>query len=327
MSCLTSAIEPLRAANEISGIDAFAWKIISEDGERVDSSAKVGIDPDLVLGDTASFDCLFLLSGPNANFASPKISNGHLRWMVRHGVNIGSVSGGVFPLARSGLLEGLSCSVHWCYEAAFATEFPRLKMIDDVIVVDRNCYTVSGAAAVFDLMLHFIKEKLGNGVSTEVACWFQHPMVRGQGVRQIVPTFRSKSTEDMLPKPISQAVQLFYEHMEERIGIAEVAEAVGLSARQLERKFKATTGQSPSCYYRMLRMRAARQMVMYTKDTISEIANLVGYATSTPMVRHYYDIFGITPEEERQKINLFRVENNRSIPSASSSATLLGTKS
>ena len=88
MSCLTSAIEPLRAANEISGIDAFAWKIISEDGERVDSSAKVGIDPDLVLGETAGFDCLFLLSGPNANFASPKISNGHLRWMVRHGVNM-----------------------------------------------------------------------------------------------------------------------------------------------------------------------------------------------------------------------------------------------
>lgn len=320
MSCLTSAIEPLRAANEISGIDAFAWQIISEDGARVDSSAKVGIDPDLALGGAIRFDGVFLLSGPTANFASPKQSNGHLRRMVRHGVCIGSVSGGVFPLARSGLLDRISCSVHWCYEAAFAAEFPSLKMSDDVIVVDRGCYTVSGAAAVFDLMLHFIKEKLGSEVSTEVACWFQHPMVRGQGVRQTVPNFRSKSTEDTLPKQISQAVQLFSEHMEDRISIADVADAVGLSARQLERNFKTATGQSPSHYYRMLRMRAARQMVMYTKDSISEIANYVGYATSTPMVSHYSDIFGITPKEEREKINMFRVEDNLSIPSATGHA-------
>ena len=36
MSCLTSAIEPLRAANEISGQAAFDWKLIGETGARVD---------------------------------------------------------------------------------------------------------------------------------------------------------------------------------------------------------------------------------------------------------------------------------------------------
>ena len=30
MACLTSAIEPLRAANEISGRAVFGWKLIAE---------------------------------------------------------------------------------------------------------------------------------------------------------------------------------------------------------------------------------------------------------------------------------------------------------
>ena len=30
MACLTSAIEPLRAANEITGRKEFVWKLVSE---------------------------------------------------------------------------------------------------------------------------------------------------------------------------------------------------------------------------------------------------------------------------------------------------------
>ena len=52
MSCLTSAIEPLRAANEIVGTEAFSWVLISEQGSRVNSSARVGFDPDQALADT-----------------------------------------------------------------------------------------------------------------------------------------------------------------------------------------------------------------------------------------------------------------------------------
>jgi len=39
-----------------------------------------------------------------------------------------------------------------------------------------------------------------------------------------------------------------------------VACAVGVSPRQLERQFKKATGQSPSLYYRMLRMKAAHPL-------------------------------------------------------------------
>ncbi|WP_240607801.1 GlxA family transcriptional regulator [Pararhodobacter oceanensis] len=315
MACLTSAIEPLRAANEIAGQQAFAWTLYSETGARVRSSAEVWFDPDAPLSEAQGLDYLFLLSGPLATFEAPKAANGQLRRLSRHGLKMGGVSGGVFPLARSGLLVEHESSVHWCYEAAFAAEFPDHRMTSDVITIDRDRYTASGAAAAFDLMLHLIEQKLGHEVTTEVACWFQHPLVRGQGVRQKIPTVSSESTSDMLPPAIAEAVKVFAEHIGDPLNVADVAQIVGLSPRQLERSFKSATGQSPSHYYRTLRMNAARQLVLYSGDTMTQIAQAVGYANARPMMRHYRETFGQSPEQDRKRINLFRVENNRSIPS------------
>ncbi|MCV2866747.1 GlxA family transcriptional regulator [Defluviimonas sp. WL0075] len=309
-------IEPLRAANEIAGVQAFQWRILSEDGARVASSAQVVFDPDLTLSDAGEIDYLFLLSSPTARFIDRKSAEGHLRRLARHGTAVGGVSGGVFPLARTGLLDGHAVSVHWCYEAAFAQEFPDLRMRDDVIVFDHPRYTVSGAAASFDLMLSFIEDRLGAGVATEVACWFQHPVVRGRGVRQKTPTFRRDSTADLLPGPVAKAVEILNRNISSPIAIEELAESVGVSPRQLERQFKKATGQSPSRYYRTIRMKAARQLVLFSRESMARVAAAVGYETVAPLLRHYREEFGLNPAEDRDMINRFRVEDNRPLPSA-----------
>jgi len=224
--------------------------------------------------------------------------------MVQHGMYIGGVSGGVFPLARSGLLGGYTCSVHWCYRTAFEAEFPEIETIDNVIYRDRTRITVSGAAAGFDAMLNLIEQELNTEIMTEVACWFQHPLIRGAGVQQRIPTAHTSSMDDMLPKVIQKAVQLFSEDFEDPISVEKVAEIVGLSSRQVERKFKQATGKSPHNFYRSKRMRAARQLVIYTGDNISEIAFAVGYSTPARLVKYYREEFGHTPQEEREKINM-----------------------
>lgn len=316
MACLTSMIEPLRAANEIAASETFSWKLVSEDGARVEASAKVWFEPDLQLEDCERLDQLFLLSGPSSRFDNPTVSEGRLRKFARHGVTMGAVSGGIFPLARSGLLSGYTTSVHWCYEAAFAAEFPRLRATEDVIMIDRNRLTASGAAAAFDLSLLLIEENLGPDVATEVACWFQHPLVRGQGVTQRKPTFAAESTHDMLPPIVRQAVDIFAVHIEDPINISDVADQVGVSVRQLERMFHKTTGNTPGGYYKSLRIHKARQLLLYSKDSMTQIAIAVGYANAPTLCKKYIDVFGIHPAEDRKKINMFRVRDNKIVPSA-----------
>ena len=85
MACLTSMIEPLRAANEISGQDAFSWTLMAETMDKICSSAGVNFEPDMVLGQAEGPDYLFLLSPPMAGFSNPKVGYGALRALSRHG--------------------------------------------------------------------------------------------------------------------------------------------------------------------------------------------------------------------------------------------------
>ena len=315
MACLTSMIEPLRAANEISGQDAFSWTLLAETEDKVRSSAGVSFEPDVTLAGSFRPDYLILLSPPMGGFKNSKSGYGYLRNLARHGTILGGISGGIFPLVRSGVMDGQIVSVHWCYDVAFRSEFPEFAASNQVIELSARRCTASGAAAAFDLALQLIVDSLGPNVATEVACWFQHPLMRGEGVRQSVPTYRQSSTDATLPPVVAKAVAIFNANLSDPVSVAEVASAVGVSTRQIERSFKKETGQSPSHYYRSMRMNAARQLVMYSKDTMAQIALQVGYGSTTSMAQHYKNAFGLSPQEDRQRINLYRVQDNIPIPS------------
>ena len=312
MACLTSAIEPLRAANEITGRREFEWRLVAETRAPVRSSAEVRFEPDVTLADLSGVDQLYLISPPTAEFADPRQGPARLRWLERTGLTLGAFSGGIFPLARAGLMEGRGCSVHWCYEAAFKAEFPDVKASESVILRDKRRITASGSGAVFDLMLRLIEERLGRQCMTEVACWFQHPFVRDEAASQKVPVARSAATADRLSPPIREAIRLFETHIEDPLRIPDVAAAVAMSGRHFERLFKRETGQSPLRYYRHMRLSKARQRVLYSNDPLREIAVAVGYLTPAPMARHYQELFGVSPKDERRLASGL----HRSVPAA-----------
>lgn len=314
MACLTSFIEPLRAANEISGQRAFAWQLFSESEGRVASSAEVDFDPSCVLTTAEGLDHLIILSSPNADFQEPS-TPGILRSLSRHGVTLGAVSGGVFPLVRAGLADNRKLSVHWCYVAAFQSEFPNITASDQVIEISDRLMTASGAAAAFDLALHLIESRLGIATSTEVACWFQHPMMRKANVQQAVPAYDIAGQGNPLPDHVARAVALFASDMTTPMHVGDIASELGISPRHLERSFKQATGLNPTHYYRKMRMDAARQIVMYSNDRLPDIAGSVGYISTQTFTKHYQSAFGVTPAEDRKRINLFRAVGNRPVPS------------
>jgi transcriptional regulator GlxA family with amidase domain len=307
MACLTSAIEPLRAANEIAGRREFDWQLVAETPAAVTCSAGIGFQPHATLQEAEELDHLYLLAPPMAEFADPRRSPARLRWLDRRGMTLGAFSGGIFPLARSGLMAGRSCSVHWCYDAAFRAEFPEVEVSRAVILRDRRRNTVAGAGAVFDFMLRLIDERLGRDCMTEVACWFQHPFVRDEDASQKVPVAHAGSTADTLTPQIREAIGLFETHVEDPLRIPDVAEAVGLSRRHFERVFRRETGQSPLQFYHQLRLAKARQRVLHSNDSLREIAASIGYMTTSPMIRHYTEIFGVNPRDERRLTRAMRM--------------------
>jgi AraC-like DNA-binding protein len=62
-------------------------------------------------------------------------------------------------------------------------------------------------------------------------------------------------------------------------------------------------------------MKHARQLVLYTNDTIAEVAYMVGYATPSAFMRHYRETFGVTPISDRRAKNSMRVGSDDVLPS------------
>ena len=307
-------IEPLRAANEIVDKKAFNWQLISEIPGKVSSSALVEFDAAVTLRDIGSLDMLVLLSSPTATFAD-SATPGLLRNLSRHGTVIGAVSGGVFPLKRAEISGQQKLAVHWCYRSAFEAEFSSNSSSDQVIELGDRFQTAAGAAAAFDLALHLIQEKLGVPTATEVACWFQHPLVRLDGNTQTVPMLAAKEQGNRFPTFVLEAIKLFSQNLRDPLSISRVAKQLDISERHMERAFKKSTGISPSHYYRKLRIDAARQIVLYTNDKIADVASSVGYLSVQTFTRYYKKQFGLTPLEDRQRINQFRYSGNLSVPS------------
>ena len=314
MACLTSIIEPLRAANEISSTDAFRWVLISEQFGKVQSSALIDFDPAAQLKEIRDLDYLIILAPPNARFSN-NATPAKLRDMFRHGVTLGAISGGIFPLARAGLSHKERYSVHWCYRAAFEAEFPTVKTSDQLLETGGRILTASGAAAGFDLALHLIEQRLSPAISTEVACWFQHPMMRKEDVRQAIPMQQIAKDGAQLPELVARAIKLFGQNLSEAMQVSEMADALAITPRHLERIFKKSTGMAPSRYFRKIRLEAARQTVMYTDDALVQIAASVGYHNTQVFRQHYLNQFHVTPENDRRRINLYRVEGNLPVPS------------
>ncbi|MDF9301796.1 helix-turn-helix domain-containing protein [Tritonibacter mobilis] len=315
MACLTSCIEPLRAANEISGREAFQWKVVAEDAGPVVSSAGVSFAPDCTLSDTTELDLLLFTASPSARFTEPSRANAALQRLQRRKARLGAISGGVFALARTGLTRENPLSVHWCYEAAFHAEFPEIPAQSTVICEQGDYTTISGASAAFDHMLTLIETHLGGDIMAEVACWFQHPYIRSAAAAQKTPVHDTAKSQNLLPKQVARAIEHFAEHIESPIQISKVAEAVGVSTRSLERSFKQATGQGPLKYYRKMRMKQARQLVLYSNTPVTEIAFMVGYATPGAFLRHYRESFGMTPIADRRAKNSMRVKGSDALPS------------
>jgi AraC-like DNA-binding protein len=84
------------------------------------------------------------------------------------------------------------------------------------------------------------------------------------------------------------------------ISLDAVADYVGISKFHLCRTFKTVTGLSFSEYLNGVRIKEAQRLLQATKQSISEIAQQVGFKSSTHFGRVFKSIVGISPVTYRK---------------------------
>ena len=296
---VSSAIETVRMANCVAGSQVFRWQMISRDGGPVTASDGLSINADFEIGDesqSSNLDAIFVCGGTGVErFAARPV----LRWLRAcsgRGIALGSTSTGSYVLAKAGLLNGYRCSICWDNPGALTMEFPQVSFSRGIYTIDRDRFTSAGGTAPMDMMLYFVRRRLGLETSANVAQHFVQERLRNTRDRK--HELLSQVVGGQSAK-LAAAVELMESNIREPFSQAELASYVGLSRRQLQRLFKRYLMRSPSNYYLRLRLERARQMLFQTDLQIVEISSQTGFGSSSLFSANYKARYGKTPGADR----------------------------
>lgn len=89
-------------------------------------------------------------------------------------------------------------------------------------------------------------------------------------------------------------------HIEDRLGLGELAHQVGLGRTQFIKRFKAATGKTPIDYLLRLRLQQACQYLDLTAWSVQEVAQAVGVNDAYYFSRLFHKIMGQSPSQYRQ---------------------------
>jgi transcriptional regulator GlxA family with amidase domain len=298
MLAFSAAIEALRVANWVSGKNLYSWTLISEDGAPVVPSSGIAMAAQAAMKDVDRFPILMAIAGIDGNKYFNKKVFAWLRRMARNRTVMGGIGTGAYLLARSGLLDGYRCTIHWEEFDNFAREFPNLRLTADLFEVDRDRMTCPGGTASLDMIFHLIEQQHGRDLSWQIADEIIHHQVRsGDDPQRMSLRSRTRIGDSRL----LAAISAMETHLEDPISLRKLCKISGLSPRHLQRLFTETMGRSPTAFYRELRLHRARKMLMHGSKSILDVAVANGFVSGSHFTRCYRAHFGRAPREERSR--------------------------
>lgn len=298
LMAFTSVLEPLRAANVISGRPLYRWHMVTKDGRPVAPSAGVALVADAALDTPERLDRIVVCTGGAAHRFDDAKTFAWLRRQARRGVSLGAVADGSFLLARAGLLDGYECAIHWLSHPSFRESFPAVRLSASLYALDRDRFTSAGGTAAFDMMLEVIARDHGAALAMQVSEWFVHDPMRASADRQRLALRVRTGVNDGL---LLEAISLMERQVEEPLRIARLATLLGLSQGRLERRFRQHTGLKPQEYYMLVRLRRADALLASSALSIKEIALACGFVSPSHFARRYRRLFRQSPGAARKR--------------------------
>ncbi|KRS14745.1 AraC family transcriptional regulator [Roseovarius atlanticus] len=293
----TSAIEPLRVANQVAGKELYRWFVSTIDGEAVSCSCGVTITPDTQAHDLSRSDKAFVCAGiAPLETALPRA----VTWVNRqwaHGIQVGGICTGAFALARAGRLTDRRFTLHWENQPAFRETFPGLEPTGHLYEEDGGLFTCGGGSAATDMMLEIIERDHGPALAAIVADMCLHRRAGNRSAPQRPAYAAALGSHN--PQLIA-ATDLMAAHIEDPLDISEVAADVGLSRRQLERHFTRYLAATPAQYYLDLRIARAHALLNETRLSIGQIAAATGFASASQLAGRFRKRYGTTPQAYRR---------------------------
>lgn len=198
-------------------------------------------------------------------------------------INLCSVCNGAFALGEAGLLDGLECTTHWRRVEELQRRYPKANVLNNVLYVKRGLLATSaGISAGIDLALSILEEMAGS--------YFTHKVARGLVFYHRANGQRSRPSNYLnfrnhMNMKIHEIQDYIVHNIDGDNPIGVLATVAGMSARNLTRLFRQTTGITINQYLTNLRLETAKGLLKDPQNSLTYIASRCGFKSARQLQR------------------------------------------
>jgi len=269
---------------------------IPAQGARATASCGALIPANAHVGERTGFDLVLVVASSDTEHAQQPRLLDWLRQLSRRHVVLGGLAAGPLMLARAGLLRDRRVTLHWAFRDALTETHPSLRVERSLFVIDRDRITCAGGTAPMDLMHALISEQQGARFARRVTDWWSHAEVRPAQNPQRAGILLRYGTHN---PDVLKVIELMENHLSDALDLSQLAASVELSARQLNRLFKAKLNQPTMEFYRRLRLQKSYQLLTQSSMPISDVVAATGFVSSSHFSRCFRAVFSVTPSAAR----------------------------
>ncbi len=216
------------------------------------------------------------------------------------GAEVASLCVGAFLLAATGLLDQKKCSTHWSAEHLFRNMFPAVDLVSEKIITDEDgVYSSGGANSFWNLLLYLVEKYVDREMAVHIAKYYEIEIDR-ESQASFFMFKGQKGHEDAQIKRVQEFIE---SNFQEKITVAELAEMVALSRRNLERRFKKATSNTVVEYIQRVKIESAKLNLESSQDNVNEVMYKTGYTDTKAFRTTFKKITGLSPVQYRQKYN------------------------
>jgi transcriptional regulator GlxA family with amidase domain len=304
LSAFSLFVDHLRLAadeGDLSRPIMCRWSIMANHDTPVRASCGVTVTRTSPLVDPRQFDYIAVVGGLlHAGRQLDDETIAYIKSAAARGVPLIGICTGSFILARSGLMTGRRCCVSWYHCQDFIAEFPHHQPVADrMFVVDGDRITCSGGGGAADLATFLIERHIGRAVAQKARHVLLLDRARHGNDAQPHPPISEGVTEEITDGRVRRALLLMEQNLADPLPIADIADRLKLSTRQLERLFQSVIGVRPVIFYRMLRLRYARWLLDHTDRSVTDIALEAGFSDCAHFSRQFKTMVGQSPSDVR----------------------------
>lgn len=218
---------------------------------------------------------------------------GWLNTQYSNGATLVSICTGAFILGDAGLLKGKNATTHWKAFNEFEQKYPDTKLLKNRLFVENDrIYTSAGMLSGIDLCLYLVEKEYGIKFAIEVAKEVVMYFRRGESDPQLSIFLQYRNHLD---DRIHNAQDFITSNLSTPFIIEDLADKVHMSARNLTRQFKRTTGITIGNYLAKLRVEQSIHLLAggYTLEYATQQCGLKSSNQLRSLLKKHEDLIPI----------------------------------